>query len=288
MHYYLEKKLVGVSHFYTKRLKAIIPRENAFDEIRAYHRIGLPILIMLSLCLVFQPFIQAQEVFVRPPSIESNTEDSIKNNNHDTRVIVNSSPQNTVTNKKLFYFALKNNLIYDAALLPNLAAEVYLGKQFSLAIDGNWSWWTFKSDRFHRIQSVGADFRYWINSPSPLRGHAIGIYSMVGNYDIRLFTKNEDSKGWLSYGSWSAGLSYAYSVPIASRVNLEFGLAVGYLGGKYYDYNYCMMHKRWERQAERNRKYFGPTRAGISVVWQFGNGYNIKNGDVYTRQKKSY
>ena len=260
-----------MSHFYSKRLKAIILRKNAFEGICAYPKIGFPVLIMLSLCLVFQSSIQAQEVFVRPPSIESNPKDSI------------SSPQNTVTNKKLFYFALKNNLIYDAALLPNLAAEVYLGKQFSLAIDGNWSWWTFKSDRFHRIQSVGADFRYWINSPSPLRGHAVGIYSMVGNYDIRLFTKNEDSKGWLSYGSWSTGLSYAYSVPIASRVNLEFGLAVGYLGGKYYDYNYCMMHKRWERQAERNRKYFGPTRAGISVVWLFGNGYNKKNGGVYTR-----
>ena len=190
-------------------------------------------------------------------------------------IFTSSSQDRVATDKKLHYFALKNNLFYDVALLPNLTAEVYLGKQLSLAIAGSLSWWTFNSDRFYRIQSVGAELRYWINSPYPLHGHAVGVYSMVGNYDIRLLSQNEDSKGWLSYGSWSAGLSYAYSVPVANRVNLEFGLAVGYLGGKYYDYHYCLIHDRWERQAEYNRNYFGPTRVGVSIVWMLGNGSNM-------------
>ena len=228
-------------------LRAILSKKTAFDGVRANFKTGLPALVVLLLCLVIQSPLHAQE-------------------------------QDTATSKKLFYIALKNNLLYDAALLPNLTAEVYLGKQFSLAIDGNWSWWTFKSDRFHRIQSAGTEFRYWINSPYPLRGHAVGIYSMVGDYDIRLFTKSKYSTGWLSYGSWSAGLSYAYSMPIANRVNLELGLAVGYLGGKYYDYNYCTTHERWEWQTEYNRKYFGPTRIGVSIVWLLGNGYReLKN-----------
>ena len=171
-------------------------------------------------------------------------------------------------------------MLYDLALLPNISAEVYLGKQFSLAIEGNWSWWTLdkniRSKWYHRIQSAGAELRYWINSPTPLHGHAVGVYSMVGDYDIRLFAKNENSKGRLSYGIWSAGLSYAYSMPIANRLNLELGLAVGYLGGKYYDYNYCIQHQQWEQQTKYNGKYFGPTRVGVSVVWLLGNGYNTK------------
>ena len=254
-------------NFYTNILKTISSKEFAFDGVYEYMKTGLPAFIMLSLCFVFQPSIHAQDIIVSSTRVKSNPNSSVNND------------------KKLYYFALKNNLLYDAALLPNISAEAYLGKQFSLAIEGDWNWWAFekkmKSGRFYRIQSVGAELRYWINSIYPLHGHAVGVYTMVGDYDIRFFPKNEDSKGWLSYGSWSAGFSYAYSMPITSRVNLEFALAVGYLGGKYYDYNYCIPHERWERQEEYSGKYFGPTRVGVSVVWLFGSGNNVRNRGVH-------
>jgi hypothetical protein len=188
------------------------------------------------------------------------------------------------------YIALKNNLLYDAVLLPNLTLEWYLGRQWSLAIEGNWSWWTFEhpiQDRwYHRVQSGGMELRKWVKSPYPLQGHAFGIYSMLGNYDIRLFTENEYSKGWLSYLSWSAGLSYAYSVPVSNRFNLEFGLAVGYVGGQYYKYDYCLPHEHWAHRLSYNRHYFGPTRANISLVWLLGTG-NKPGKNVYPEQKQS-
>ena len=191
--------------------------------------------------------------------------------------------------KKPVYIALKNNLLYDIALLPNLTAEFYLGNQLSLAVEGNWSWWTFgkpiQNEWVHRIQAAGAEFRYWTRASDPLHGHALGVYGLVGNYDVRFFPKNEDTKGWLSHLSWSAGLSYAYSMPIANKLNLEFGLAFGYVGGRYYQYNYCvnMGHKheheyeRWIQRAAYNRSYMGPTRVGISLVWLLGTGNNTKN-----------
>ena len=292
-------------HFYTNILKAIFSKKSVFDRIYAYFKTGVSALIVLSLYFVLLPSLQAQEVLVGPPGIGFNPDSSVINfnnndyviinidtldNNHYTIMVVAPQQQDTVTSKKQFYFALKNNLLYDAVLLPNLTAEAYLGKQFSLAIEGNWSWWTFKkpvkSKSFYRIQSLGAEFRYWFKSPYPLQGHAVGVYSMVGDYDIRLFTKNENSKGSLSYGSWSAGFSYAYSMPLVDRVGLEFGLAVGYLGGKYYDYNYCIMHERWEQQAKYNRRYIGPTRVGVSVVWQLGNGNNTRNKGVHNKGKE--
>ena len=273
-------------NFYANILKAILLKKTTIEGIYEYLKKGTPaFFILLLLCLVFQHSLQAQEVLDRTYSLKSNPNKCVFCN-------CCSLQQNTTSSKKLYYFAVKNNLIYDAVLLPNLTAEVYLGKQFSLAIEGNWSWWssqkTMKSDLFYRIQSAGTELRYWFNSNYPLHGHAVGIYSMVGDYDIRLFTKNEDSKGWLSYGSWSAGLSYAYSMPIANRVNLEYGLAVGYLGGKYYEYKYCMPEGHWERQVEhKNMNYFGLTRVGVSIVWLFGNGNTIKNSGSYTKLRKS-
>ena len=202
----------------------------------------------------------------------------------DTIIIYQTRESSAVTEeapKKQLTFALKTNLLYDIALLPNLTAEVYLGGDVSLAVEANWSWWSFGQSTpnqwFHRIQAAGVELRYWMRSPHPLQGHAIGIYSLIGNYDVRLFPKDETSIGWLSRLSWSAGLSYAYSMPIASKLNLEFGLALGYVGGDYYKYGYCLIHEQWEWGRNPNptiykRGYWGPTRAGISLVWVLGKG----------------
>ena len=178
--------------------------------------------------------------------------------------------------KKQVFIALKSNLIYDAALLPNLTAEFYLGNKWSLAIEGNWSWWTWtppvQNLWYHRVQVAGLELRRWVKSPYPLQGHALGVYSMVGNYDLRFVPKDENSIGELSYLSWSAGLSYAYSFPIAHRFNIELGLAAGYVGGTYYKYDYCMEESQWEKQAMYNRNYIGPTRLSVSLVWLLATG----------------
>lgn len=188
------------------------------------------------------------------------------------------------------YVALKTNLLYDAALLPNLTAEWYIGKQWSLAVEGNWSWWTFdrpvQNQWHHRIQAAGIELRHWFKSPYPLHGHALGVYSMIGNYDVRLFPKDEYSKGYLSHQSWSAGLSYAYSFPIARKFNMELGLAVGYVGGKHYKYDYCMEHERWAQRNAYNRSYIGPTRVSVSLVWLLGAGNDEKSRDKYAARQK--
>ncbi|MDR0542722.1 MAG: DUF3575 domain-containing protein [Dysgonamonadaceae bacterium] len=187
------------------------------------------------------------------------------------------------------YVALKTNLLYDAALLPNLSVEWYMGKNWSLVVEGNWSWWTFdrpiQNEWYHRIQAGGVELRKWVKSSYPLHGHALGVYSLAGNYDVRLFTEDEYSKGWLSYQSWSAGVSYAYSFPIARRLNLELGLAVGYAGGRYYRYDYCLTHDHWAQRAAFNRNYIGPTRLGVSLVWLLGAGNDEKSRNLYLSRK---
>jgi hypothetical protein len=192
--------------------------------------------------------------------------------------------------KKPVYVALKTNLLYDAALLPNLSLEWYMGKNWSLVAEGNWSWWTF--DRsienwwYHRIQAGGIELRKWVKSSYPLQGHALGVYTMMGNYDVRFFTKDEYTKGELSYQSWSAGLSYAYSFPIARKFNLELDLAIGYVGGRYYKYDYSLTYDHWAQRARYNRHYIGPTRAGVSLVWLMGAGNEKKTKRKYITRKK--
>jgi hypothetical protein len=181
--------------------------------------------------------------------------------------------------KKGYYFGLKTNLLYDAAGLPNLSAEFPFSRYWSAVVEGNWSWWDLGKPyrSYHRIQAAGVELRRWFASPRPLAGHAIGLYASGGTYDIRLRPKGNDSKGWLSNSTYSIGLSYARSIPLARRLHLELGLAAGYWGGRYYDYKFHINedHRRWEWTAIRQRRYWGPTRVGVSLVWIIG-----KKGDA--------
>lgn len=182
-----------------------------------------------------------------------------------------------------FYVALKNNLIFDFALLPNLAIEVPFGKgyKWSAEVEGHWSWWdTGASDyNFHRIQMAGLEVRRWFanKTGNPLNGWYMGLYGYGGTYDVRLFTNNNDDKGYLSNWSYSAGLSIGYAMPIGKRWNLEFGLGVGYFGGEYkkYDVSDCKDDSfPWLSTHDRN--YLGLTKAKISLVWLIGSGTNQK------------
>jgi hypothetical protein len=172
--------------------------------------------------------------------------------------------------KKPYYIAAKTNLLYDAAIIPNVGVEVYLGKNFSVA--GNWmySWW--KSDRvswYWRTYGGDLALRYWLGRAAkekPLTGHHIGLYGQILTYDIEVGGRGYLGDRW-SYGG---GLEYGYSLPVRQRLNIDFTLGLGYLGGEFQEYLPIDGHYVW--QATKKRQYIGPTKAEISLVWLIGHG----------------
>lgn len=171
---------------------------------------------------------------------------------------------------KPFYMAAKSNMLYDLALVPNGGVEFYLGKNFSVA--GNWmySWW--KSDKVYWYwRTYGGDVavRYWFGKPSkekPLQGHHAGLYGQLITYDFEVGGRGFLADRW----SWTVGLEYGYSLPIASRLNIDFTIGAGYHTGQFYEYLPIDGHYVW--QATKNRRYLGPTKAEISLVWLLGRG----------------
>jgi hypothetical protein len=173
--------------------------------------------------------------------------------------------------KKPFYLALKTNMLYDLALLPNLSLEIPIGKKWSVVLDGKWSWWNTWTPTYyyHRIQVAELDVRYWFGNRTsePLHGFYLGLYGMGGTYDIRLFTKNIAETGYLSNWSYSAGFTGGYSKALSKRLNLEFGLGLGYFGGTYKTYNRSDYFNHFPHLNTYKSSYVGPTQAGISLVW---------------------
>lgn len=166
------------------------------------------------------------------------------------------------------FAALKTNLLYDAALVPNIGAEIYLGKNWSLSANAMYAWWSNDSKHYYwRIRGGEVEARWWFGKSArrkPLTGHHLGLYGQMVTYDIELGGKGYLGERW-TYG---AGLSYGYSLPIAKRLNLDFGIGLGYLGGKYMEYTPYKDCYMWE--ATKQRHWFGPTRAEISLVWLIG------------------
>ena len=236
-----------------------------------------PTLRMSSLCVAYAPLSNVVRCDLAPMRFQPTVAVTAE------VVPVAIVPAKETKGHKPFYMALKTNLLYDAAALPNLSAEFYLGKNWS--ITGNWMYGWWDNDSRHRYwRAYGGDItvRRWFGSRAaekPLTGHHIGVYAGVVTYDFE-FGGRGYMGGLPGRTLWDrcntvAGVEYGYSLPIGKRLNIDFTIGIGYLGGKYLEY--VPKDNCYEWQSTHRLNWFGPTKAEISLVWLIGRGnYNHK------------
>lgn len=173
--------------------------------------------------------------------------------------------------------ALKTNLLYDLVVTPSVGIEVGFTDRWSLALSGAYGW--LEGSPWHeniRVVTGDAELRYWFRpADSPLRGLHAGVYGAVYRYDFLFGGKGQEAKA-----NWGTGLSCGYAVNVSRHFTVDFSLAVGYVGGKYQEYevsNDDYRHNVWT--AEKIRHFVGPTKAEVSFVWHlFGASAKAKKG----------
>lgn len=184
-----------------------------------------------------------------------------------------------------FYMDVRTNMLYDLAAIPNIGVEFYLGHDLSIIADWQYGWW--KTDRRHRYwRAYGGDLglRWWFGEAAdekPLTGHHLGVYGQILTYDFEWGGKGYmgGKPGGTLWDKmhWGVGVEYGYSLPIARRLNLDFSLGIGYLGGTYYTYKPVDGCYVW--QSTKKRNWFGPTKAEVSLVWLIGcDNFNRQKG----------
>ncbi|MDE7426210.1 MAG: DUF3575 domain-containing protein [Muribaculaceae bacterium] len=182
---------------------------------------------------------------------------------------------------KPFYMGLKTNMLYDALLLPNIGAEFYVGKGWSVTADWLYGWWD--NDRTHyywRAYGGNVGVRKWLGkraAEKPLTGHHIGIFGGIVTYDFEL--GGTGYMGGIPGGTlwdrcnYMGGIEYGYSLPVARRLNIDFSIGVGYLGGKYY--KYVPKDGFYEWRSTHKLNWVGPIKAEVALVWLIGcDNYN--------------
>lgn len=216
---------------------------------------------------------QAQHPYAHSDTLPARTHDADTVTAATKTAATTASPELPVTASsapRKFYASIKSNLLHDALLIPAIGAEVYLGRKWSVSAQWSYAWWSRnRRHKYWRYYGGDLSIRRWIGHAAetkPLTGHHIGLYAQLLTYDFEHGGKGQMGNKF-NYGG---GVEYGYSLPVARRINFDFTIGVGYIGGSYYEYTPIDGHYVW--QATRRRHWIGPTKAEVSLVWLIGPG----------------
>lgn len=161
----------------------------------------------------------------------------------------------------LHRLAIKTNLLYDAALLPNIEVEYLAGKHWSVAIEGGVAWWgKYSKERSYRLAMVSPEVKYWIRPRAPWHGLYAGAFAGGTLYDLE-----KGSPGYRGEGAFG-GISLGYMWPVSRCLSLEAAVGAGYLFTRYKEYIPLEGHHVYQRTKDLH--YFGPLKVKLSLVWR--------------------
>jgi hypothetical protein len=180
------------------------------------------------------------------------------------------SAQNVDNSSDATKIALKTNMLFDAAITPNLEVETCIGKKKRMSIMAEiWFPWykTSNNKKAYEVNMAGVETRYWMKQQDvsrPLLGHFVGLYAAVGKYDLE-----SDAKG--NQGEfYSAGITYGWTHKLSRKLNIELSVSAGIADGPYKHYEAKYEYQHLIYQYSKHWTYIGPTKAKVSLVWLLG------------------
>lgn len=169
--------------------------------------------------------------------------------------------------------AVKTNLLYDAALSPNLGLEVALAPKWTLDISGQGNFWTIDGHKWKHWM-VQPEARYWLCRR--FAGHFFGLHAIGGQYNLGNLNipvnflgtdfhnlKNKRYQGWGA----GAGITYGYAFPVHPHWNIEAEIGVGWIYTRYDSYPCAECGSKIDDNRAHN--YVGPTKAALNIVYLF-------------------
>ena len=159
------------------------------------------------------------------------------------------------------YMALKSNIAYDAAGLPNLAFEMQFSKHISVELPVICSFWDISQKHAVRTVAIQPEGRWWLKQLGA--GHFFGVHAHVAWFNVKWQKDRYQNTDRPLLG---AGVSYGYLLPLSKHWGAEFSLGAGYAHIKYNTYYNI---DNGAQIGTETRNYWGITRVGLSLSYRF-------------------
>ena len=163
--------------------------------------------------------------------------------------------------------SLKNNLLYDASLTPNIGFETKVARKWTFDATFGLNPWQFEDNKKWRHWLVQPEMRYWFCQP--FNGHFIGGHLMGGEFNagnvkfpfgIAPCLHNNRYEGWYVGG----GFVYGYQWPMSKHFSMEAVIGVGY---DYLKYKKFPCEKCGTEIDNGDYHYVGPTKVAINLIY---------------------
>ena len=169
---------------------------------------------------------------------------------------------------KPYCMALRTNVLYDALLLPTLGVEWRVNRDLGLKLDGSLAWWGDEHGKVQKMWIVNPEVRWYLLDSKRFYAGVSGSYGEYNIYKYPLGNLLKDDTGYQGT-LWNVGLTVGYQLRLARQFSVDFNLGLGYTRSEYDSFG--MTDKvRVYKERDKTKSFWGPTQAGISLVWTIG------------------
>lgn len=159
--------------------------------------------------------------------------------------------------------ALKTNMLFWLTGTPNVGMEIGLSPRLTFDLGGMYNAWKYPKQMKLNNYGAQAEIRYWFCRK--FEGHFLGIHGQFAHFNIGQIPFIPSLEEHVLRGDLlGGGLTYGYHWAVGERWGIEAMLGAGYLQVEYEKFRCADCG---ERVGRYTHTYYGPTRAGVSVIY---------------------
>lgn len=152
------------------------------------------------------------------------------------------------------------------SFMPNLSAEVYFAKRWSVQLGGGYSNWdALLGDKgLYAVTGVDLEPRFWLRDDALYRGLYFGVYGTYGDFDIQ-----QSATGYTGT-YFTGGVTGGWCQVLGRHLYLEAALRLGFRSAT--GDNYTIVKGYWEDfyvDGSESRGKFAP-QVRLQLVYRFG------------------
>ncbi|MCM1291457.1 MAG: DUF3575 domain-containing protein [Prevotella sp.] len=168
---------------------------------------------------------------------------------------------------------IKTNVLYDAALSPNLGVEVGIAPKWTIDLSGNFNAWTVRNHKW-KHWFVQPEARYWLCER--FQGNFFGFHLLGGQYNVgniphlkNFLGTNFSELAGHRFQGWAvgAGVAFGHAWILGKHWNLEAEIGIGWAYSRYDKYPCATCGTK--EDSNRPHNYVGPTKAAVNLEYLF-------------------